>query len=66
MLISFAENIFPQIDQPDFHFPTDWNNNTNKSKFNSQVQLDVISSLTTKNNEVSQCKITDVIFVSIK
>ncbi|KAF5907714.1 zyxin-like, partial [Clarias magur] len=26
-----------QIDQPDFHFPTDWNNNTNKSKFNSQA-----------------------------
>ncbi|XP_053351373.1 kell blood group glycoprotein homolog [Clarias gariepinus] len=26
-----------QIDQPDFHFPTDWNNNTNKSKFNKQA-----------------------------
>lgn len=31
-----------QIDQPDFQFPTEWNSQTNRSKFNSQVELNII------------------------
>lgn len=33
---------FLQIDQPDFQFPTEWNNQTKRTKFNSQVQLNII------------------------
>ncbi|KAK3572091.1 hypothetical protein QTP86_022322, partial [Hemibagrus guttatus] len=33
-----------QIDQPEFHFPIEWNNQTNRSKFNSQFLRPFFSS----------------------